>query len=70
MNWDTRDNIFYPLAGSYYQLTAAVFDSWLGSDYTFNLYQIDLRNYFSLFPKHLLALHAGCSECEIRRSVI
>jgi len=56
MNWDTRDNIFYPLAGAYYQLTAGVFDSWLGSDYKFNLYQFDLRKYFSFIPKHALAL--------------
>lgn len=56
LNWDTRDNIFYPLTGSYYQLTAGVFDARLGSDYAFNLYQLDLRKYFSLFPKHALAV--------------
>ncbi len=46
VNWDTRDNIFYPTQGSYYQFEASFFGSALGSDFQFNRYFIDLRRYF------------------------
>ncbi|MGA1792274.1 MAG: BamA/TamA family outer membrane protein, partial [bacterium] len=56
MSFDTRDNIFYPSSGVNYQLSANRFSNSLGSDFTFSRYTLDLRNYFSLFSSHVLAL--------------
>jgi outer membrane protein assembly factor BamA len=63
VDWDTRDNLFYPASGSYHQLTATFFAEAIGSDYEFNRYNVDLRKYIPLAgprsPKgHLLALQA------------
>lgn len=55
VNRDTRDNIFYPSSGSFYQLSATLFSSSLGSDYDFNRYTLDLRQYFPLFSSQVLA---------------
>jgi len=54
-SWDTRDNIFYPSSGSYHQLSASVFGSALGSDFSFNRYQLELRQYLGMLS-HVLAL--------------
>ena len=56
MNWDTRNNIFYPSVGSLYQLSAGLFSGVLGSDYDFNRYSLDLRKYFPVFSSHILAV--------------
>ena len=56
VNWDTRNNIFYPTSGSYFQLSASLFGSALGSDYGFNRYNLDLRQYISLFSSHVIAV--------------
>ena len=55
VNRDTRDNIFYPSSGSFYQLSASLFSSSLGSDYDFNRFTLDLRQYFPLFSSQVLA---------------
>jgi hypothetical protein len=56
VNWDTRDNIFYPFSGSFYQFSARVFHDRLSSDFDFTNYQIDLRQYFPLASSHVLAV--------------
>jgi len=56
LNWDTRDNIFCPSSGSFYQLSTILFNHMLASDYNFSRYTIELRKYFSLFSSHILAL--------------
>lgn len=48
VNFDTRDNIFYPTSGSYHQFTASFFGSALGGNFQFNRYSVDLRKYFPL----------------------
>jgi hypothetical protein len=55
VHYDTRDNVYYPTQGRYYQLAGVFFDDLLGSDYRFNSYVIDLREYRSLFGSHVLA---------------
>ena len=55
-NWDTRNNIFYPTSGSYFQLSASLFGCILGSDYNFNRYNLDLRQYLLLFSSHVIAV--------------
>ena len=56
-NWDTRNNIFYPTSGSYFQLSASMFNTAMGSDYGFNRYNLDFRQYIPLFSSHAIALH-------------
>jgi outer membrane protein assembly factor BamA len=58
MNWDTRNNIFYPSVGSLCQLSAGLFSGVLGSDYDFNRYSLDLRKYFPLFSSHVLVVQS------------
>ncbi len=57
-SWDTRDNLYFPLSGSFYQLSASFFKSALGSDYDFNRYTLDLRQYFPLFSSHVIAFQS------------
>ena len=55
LEWDTRDRRYSPSRGLYYQVFGLLFDDALGSDFDFNNYNIDLRNYFSLGPEHVFA---------------
>jgi hypothetical protein len=56
VNWDTRDNVYFPSFGSYHQAYAVFFGRAIGSDYLFNKYVLDLRKYFSCFTSHVLAI--------------
>lgn len=53
--WDTRDRRYSPTRGSFWQGFALLFDGELGSRYDFNNYNLDLRNYWSFDPDHVLA---------------
>ncbi len=56
--WDSRDNLFYAMHGSFHTFSAMFFDRALGSDFTFQRYVLDLRTYFSLLEKNVLAFQA------------
>ena len=55
LEWDRRDRRYAPTRGYYYQIFGLLFDDALGSDFDFYNYNIDLRNYFSVLPGHVLA---------------
>ncbi len=55
---DTRDNLFYPVSGSYWRLTATWFNRDWGSDYGFNRYNLDVRDYLALSVSQVIAFHA------------
>lgn len=55
LEWDTRDQRYSPTRGLYYQLFGVLFDDALGSDFDFTNFNVDLRNYFTLAPYHVLA---------------
>ena len=55
VSWDTRDNIYLPAEGAHYKLSAAWFDSALGSRYNYKRYIADLRQYFTIWFSHVLA---------------
>ncbi|MFQ5602308.1 MAG: BamA/TamA family outer membrane protein [bacterium] len=55
-NWDSRDNIFNPTQGEFYQFSATFFKSPFGSDYDFNRYNFDLRKYFRFRSSDVFAL--------------
>jgi outer membrane protein assembly factor BamA len=56
ITWDTRDNTVYPRNGGYRQLMASKNDSAFGSDYEYSRYSLDVRQYVSVSPGHVLAL--------------
>ncbi len=58
-NWDSRDNTFAAYSGSFYQITAAVNDKSLGSDFNYTDIELDTRNFFEMFPSQILAVQAG-----------
>jgi len=55
VTWDSRDNNLYPTSGSYHQFSASSYESFLGSDYKYNSYLLDVRHYRPVFSKHILA---------------
>ena len=54
--WDNRDNIFYPGHGMFHQVSALFYLQEIGSDYVFNRYKVDLRQYVTVVPSHILAI--------------
>ncbi len=58
VSWDTRDNIYLPSKGNYYQLQATWFDSQLGGRYDFQRYIVDFRTYLTVWHSHILAFQA------------
>lgn len=55
LEWDRRDRRYAPKRGYYYQVFGLLFDDALWSDFDFYNYNVDLRNYFSVLPGHVLA---------------
>ena len=58
INWDTRDNIYYPSTGGYHQLSASQFSDNLGGEFNFRRYILDLRQYLKISTDHILAIQA------------
>jgi outer membrane protein assembly factor BamA len=53
---DSRDNIFYPSRGRFYELNILIFSRMWNSDFDFNRYILNFRQYFSAAKNHVLAL--------------
>lgn len=56
LNKDSRDNMFSPLKGGFYQFKTNFTSRALGSTHSLNTYFVDLRKYFPIANKHILAL--------------
>jgi outer membrane protein assembly factor BamA len=56
INWDSRDNIYFPSSGSFHQAYVIMFRRAFGGDYHFNRYVLDLRKYFTFLASHVLAV--------------
>jgi outer membrane protein assembly factor BamA len=54
--WDSRNDNLYPTNGGYYQFSAISYGPALGSEFAYNCYLVDLRQYASVFGRHILAL--------------
>lgn len=54
-NLDTRDNIFSPLGGGFYQFNASFSSKAMGSTQSFNYYQFDFRKYVNIAGNHVIA---------------
>jgi outer membrane protein assembly factor BamA len=61
MDWDTRDNIFYPSTGAFYQMSVRGYGDNLGSDFSFNKYTLDFRQFFPLFSRHVVGFQGYVS---------
>jgi hypothetical protein len=55
-NWDSRDNTFATQSGSFHQVTALLYRNAFGSDFTYDDFQIDTRNFFPVFTNHIIAV--------------
>jgi len=53
---DTRNNAFSPSRGGYYKLSVLTARPWLGSEFSFDRWILDLRHYVSLGERFVLAL--------------
>lgn len=58
INWDSRNNIFFPSKGCFHQLTSVYAASFLGSDFEYFSLTADSRKYIALHPSHILAFQA------------
>jgi len=56
LNWDSRNNIFFPTQGSFYQISTKFFRQAFGSSYNFNRFNLDFRKYFPIFSSQALVL--------------
>jgi len=55
MNYDSRDNTFYPYRGTFLDVNALFADTALGSDFDYQIYQGAYNTYFSITEKITLA---------------
>jgi outer membrane protein assembly factor BamA len=53
---DDRDNSFFPSSGRYYEGSYTTYQKFAGSDYTFNRWKVDLRDYYSVGTSQVIAL--------------
>ena len=58
LDWDTRDSPLFPLSGSFLQLAANAYGSSAGSDFTFSRVELNLRKYFPMGLRRVLAVQA------------
>jgi outer membrane protein assembly factor BamA len=59
VNRDTRNNIFYPSSGGFYEFSVSLSRSAIGSDFDFTAYGLDLRKFIPLFSSHVLAFQGA-----------
>lgn len=58
VNYDDRNNVFYPTDGHLIELLATFNSKALGSDFNFQRYAFDAAKYITFKDKHTIALHA------------
>ena len=58
LNHDTRDNIFQPKGGWYNSASWMSFQDFLGSNFTFNQYALDLRKYLNPYKNQVLVIQS------------
>ncbi len=64
LSWDTRNNAYSPTQGVFAEMQYLWFDRVMGSNFNFTIFSIDLRKFFYLTEKSVLALQgiAGLSS--------
>ena len=56
ITWDTRDNLFAPSRGSWHMAWAWIYREWMGSDFDYEYYGLNLRHYRPMARESVLAL--------------
>lgn len=56
IDWDSRDNIFYPTKGFWLHLYAGLYDKRIGSHFDNSIYSVDFRYYINLLNSQVLAI--------------
>lgn len=56
LQWDTRDNTFYPTSGNLLNATIDIFGQAFGSDFNYQTYELEYNHYMPLTEKDVLAL--------------
>lgn len=56
LSWDTRNNAYSPDKGGFAEIQYVYFPSALGSDFNFTVLSIDLRKFFKLSSKSVIAV--------------
>lgn len=59
--YDNRDNLINPLKGTFIEFNDRHYAGWLGSNYTFSYYSLELRQYINPWLNHTLALRGMAS---------
>ena len=59
LNWDSRDNAQATQSGSLYQVTSIFNRRGIGSDFSYNDVQLDVRHFYELVPAQILAVQAA-----------
>ena len=59
--FDNRDNLINPLRGTMVEFNDRHYVHWLGSDYTFSFYSLELRQYFNPWRNQTLAIRGLAS---------
>jgi len=58
LNYDSRDDSFFPTKGIKGELSFQYFPTWLGSQYRFSKFELDVRGYIPLVFDSVLAIQA------------
>lgn len=64
VDWDTRDNMFYPSSGAWYRLEVVSHLDEFDSDFEYDRYHLDLRRFFKIKEGHILAVQAMAAQVE------
>lgn len=59
--YDNRDNLINPLKGTLVEFNDRHYGKWLGSDFDFHYFSLELRQYFNLWSNHTVALRGLAS---------
>jgi len=54
ISYDSRNNIYYPENGSFYEIASTFFNEKLGSDYNYSKVSIDLRKFHKIVDEQVL----------------
>jgi len=56
--WDNRDHTFFPNKGGLHRVKAVYYFNAIGSDFDFDKYEVDLRQYVAIAPDRVFAFQA------------
>ena len=59
--YDNRDNLINPLSGTFAEFNDRHYAKWLGSDFAFSHYSLDVRQYLNPWSNHTLAVRGLAS---------